>query len=359
MILRMPFLERENPLIDWKAKSLEWRTKTPSIFPSLPALSVAPSPALSASPPVPISPLSSPSDSSSISPLPSSSSNSISLPTNPTRTPAPSTEIPSTSSSKRKSRRCSRNPRPAELHAHEHDSRPSSTENVHPVSVTLDWTDPCPPTPPAATSSPAPRPFHRRLPVILPTRQIHPQDQLLAFTVVDVTEPKAAVDIALDSPAVQVNAVTQSNVPTSVPLEYAEYADVFEEKNAEFLPPHCPNVDHEIPIVPGAKPVFGPIYNLSETELQYLKDYIDRMLARGWIRPSKSPFGSPILFVKKADGSLRLVVDYRKLNTLTVKNRYPLPFISELFDRLKNAKYYTHLDMQDAYNQLRVAPGDE
>ena len=172
-------------------------------------------------------------------------------------------------------------------------------------------------------------------------------------------ELKAAVDIALSSPAVQVNAVTQSNVPTSVPLEYAEYADVFEEKNTETLPPHRPNIDHEIPLIPGAKPVFGPIYNLSKTELRYLKDYIDQMLARGWIRPSKSPFGSPILFVKKADGSLWLVVDYRKLNTLTVKNRYPLPLISELFDRLKNAKYYTRLDMQDAYNQLRVASGDE
>jgi hypothetical protein len=220
IILGMPFLERENPLIDWKAKSLEWRTKAPSIPPSLP-------------------------------------------------TPAPT---------------------------------------------------------PKLTPTPAPIPAsfrrRRRLPAILPTRHIHPQDQLLVFTVVDVTELKAAVDAALESPfEIQVNAVLPSNIPTSVPLEYAEYADVFEEKNAETLPPHRPNVDHDISFVPGAKPVFGPIYNLSETELKYSKDYIDRMLARGWIRPSKSPFGSPILFVKKADGSLRLVVDYRKLNALTIKNR--------------------------------------
>jgi hypothetical protein len=185
------------------------------------------------------------------------------------------------------------------------------------------------------------------------------RDQLILYTVMDVTEIKVAIDSALNSSNAQVNAISASNVPTSVPLEYAEYADVFEEKNAHQLPPHRPNVDHEIPLVPDAKPVFGPIYNLSETELKTLKDYIDKMIAKGFIRPSKSPFGSPVLFVKKPDGSLRLVVDYRKLNEMTIKNRYPLPLISELFDRLKSAKYYTRLDMAEAYNQLRIAAGDE
>ena len=104
--------------------------------------------------------------------------------------------------------------------------------------------------------------------------------------------------------------------------------------------------------MPNAKPVYGSIYNLSETELKALKDYIDSMVAKGFIRPSKSPFGSPVFFVKKPDGFLRLCVDYRKLNDITIKNRYALPLISELFDRLKNAKYFTCLDMADAYNQL-------
>src|SRR5437762_10183482 len=75
--------------------------------------------------------------------------------------------------------------------------------------------------------------------------------------------------------------------------------------------------------------------------------------------PRSPPFSSPVLFVKKPDGSLRLCVDYRKLNEITIKNRYALPLMSELFDRLKNAKYFTRLDMYDAYNQLRIAPGDE
>ena len=301
MILGMPFLERENPLIDWKAKSLEWRTKTPSIPLSLPAPGVAPSvvpaPALSASALASVSAPPSASDSSSILPPPSSSSN-------PTSSPLATSP--------------------------ESSSRPNSSTR------------------------------HRRhLPVILPTRQIHPQDQLLAFTVVDVTELKAAVDIALSSPAAQVNAITQSNVPTSVPLEYAEYADVFEEKNAESLPHTALMLIMKFPSFPVQNLSLDPSTIFPKLNSIALKDYIDRPLAKGRIRPSKSPFGSPILFVKKADGSLRLVVDYRKLNALTVKNRYPLPLISELFDRLKNSKYYTRLDMQDAYNQLRIALGDE
>jgi hypothetical protein len=157
----------------------------------------------------------------------------------------------------------------------------------------------------------------------------------------------------------QVNAIPSADLPTSVPVEYAEFADVFEPKNAQKLPPHRPGVDHEIPLIADAKPVFGSIYNMSETELQFLKEYIDSMVAKGFIRPSKSPFGSPVLFVKKPDGSFRLCVDYRKLNEITIKNRYALPLMSELFDRLKNAKYYTRLDMADAYNQLRIAAGDE
>ena len=83
------------------------------------------------------------------------------------------------------------------------------------------------------------------------------------------------------------------------------------------------------------------------------------MPERGWIHPSKPPFSSPILFIKKPDGSLHLCIDYRTLNAMTVKNRYPLPLISELLDHIKNAKYYTKLDLCDAFNQLRVTLGDE
>ena len=217
-------------------------------------------------------------------------------------------------------------------------------------------TDSSIPTLPMPTMSPMPidsaKP-RRRLSAILPTKNINPKrDQIFAFAVIDVTELKAAVEA-------QVNALSTEPPELQLPAEYAEYTDVFEERNSQQLPPRRPNVDHEIPLIPNAKPVYGPIYNLSETELKALKEYIDKMLERGFIRPSKSPFGSPVLFVKKPDGSLRLCVDYRKLNNITVKNRYPLPLISELFDRIKNAKYFTRLDMQEAYHQIRIALGDE
>ena len=119
-------------------------------------------------------------------------------------------------------------------------------------------------------------------------------------------------------------------------------------------------MDHSIPLEEGSKPQFGPIYNLSETELQVLKEYIETNLEKGFIRPSSSPFGAPVLFVKKPHGrGLRLVVDYCTLNRLTVKNRCPLPLISEILDRLRKAKRFTKIDLRAAYNLIRIALGQE
>ena len=236
---------------------------------------------------------------------------------------------------------------------------PSPSSHFRPVSQPSPLLEPSsslptpPPMPPLSRS-------HSRLPAILPTRCINPKrDKIILYSVIDVTDISTLLDSTLSTSTASVNAIPSINSPTSLPAEYAEFADVFEPKNSQKLPPHRPGVDHEIPLVPNSKPVYGSIYNLSETELKALKEYIDNMVAKGFIRPSKSPFGSPVLFVIKPDGSLRLCVDYRKLNDITIKNRYALPLISELFDRLKNAKLYTRLDMADAYNQLRIAEGDE
>jgi hypothetical protein len=94
-------------------------------------------------------------------------------------------------------------------------------------------------------------------------------------------------------------------------------------------------------VLPSTTPPHRPIYNLSTKELEVLRNYIDNALEIGWIRPSKSPARAPILFAPKKDGGLRLYVDYRGLNAITVKNRYPLPLISETMDRLSNAYLYT------------------
>ena len=143
-----------------------------------------------------------------------------------------------------------------------------------------------------------------------------------------------------------------------VPAEYQEYLDVFAKKSADTLPSHR-TFDHRIPLVDGKTPGFGPIYSLSGVEQNALREYLDDNLAKGFITPSESPAGSPILFVKKKDGSLRLCVDYRRLNDITIKNRYPLPLIGDLLDQLRHAKIYTKIDLRGAYNLLRIAPGEE
>ena len=86
---------------------------------------------------------------------------------------------------------------------------------------------------------------------------------------------------------------------------------------------------------------------------------MDKLLAKGYIRQSKSPYGAPVLFVDKKDGKLRLCVDYRALNKVTVKNSYPLPRIDDLFDRLAGAKYFSRIDFRLGYDQIRIAQGDE
>ena len=146
---------------------------------------------------------------------------------------------------------------------------------------------------------------------------------------------------------------------SQIPECYGDLADVFSKEEAETLPPHRGITDHHIPLEEGVKPAFGPIYNLSELELKVLKEYIDRNLKKKWIHPSMSPFSPPVLFVKKPDGSLRLCVDYRALNRMTIKNRYPISLISEIMDRIKGAKHFTWLDVLDAFNRIHIAEGEE
>ncbi len=133
---------------------------------------------------------------------------------------------------------------------------------------------------------------------------------------------------------------------------------MFEKKNADTLLQHQP-YDCGIELQEDAQAPFGLIYSLSQNELAALRDYLDENLAKNFIQHSKSPARAPILFVKKQDGSLRMCVDYRGLNKVTIKNRYPLPLISRLLDQLDQAKIYTKLDLRGAYNLVRIKEGDE
>ncbi|GAA6045106.1 hypothetical protein JCM8097_008498, partial [Rhodosporidiobolus ruineniae] len=143
-----------------------------------------------------------------------------------------------------------------------------------------------------------------------------------------------------------------------VPAKYHEWLDVFSKDQADSLPAHR-EYDLHIDIEPGKSIPQSKIYPLSATEMEVLADYIEKNLKTRFIRPSTSPVGAPILFIKKKDGTLRLCVDYRNLNSVTVKNKYPLPLIDETLTQLSGAQFFTKLDLRNGYHQLRIAEGEE
>ncbi|GJU68270.1 putative reverse transcriptase domain-containing protein [Tanacetum coccineum] len=135
-----------------------------------------------------------------------------------------------------------------------------------------------------------------------------------------------------------------------------DFEDVFPE-DLSGLPPQR-QVEFRIDLVPGATPIAKSPYRLAPSEMQELSGQLQELQDKGFIRPSHSPWGAPVLFVKKKDGSLRMCIDYRELNKLTVKNRYPLPRIDDLFDQLQGSCYFSKIDLRLGYHQLRVHEDD-
>ncbi|GJT02861.1 putative reverse transcriptase domain-containing protein [Tanacetum coccineum] len=135
-----------------------------------------------------------------------------------------------------------------------------------------------------------------------------------------------------------------------------EFEDVFPE-DLSGLPPQR-QVEFRIDLVPGVTPVAKSPYRLAPSEMQELSGQLQELQDKGFIRPSHSPWGAPVLFVKKKDGSLRMCIDYRELNKLTIKNRYPLPRIDDLFDQLQGSRYFSKIDLRSGYHQLRVHEDD-
>ena len=143
-----------------------------------------------------------------------------------------------------------------------------------------------------------------------------------------------------------------------LPKEYWQYQDLFPDEKAEMLAPRR-TFDHAIYLKEGATPPWGPIYPMSAYQLEGLNNHLCKMLAEGKIVDSKCPAGAPILFVPKADGSLRLCVDYRQLNKLTILNKYPLPLMTELREGVADATVFTKLDPKDGYQVIPITKGDE
>lgn len=150
-----------------------------------------------------------------------------------------------------------------------------------------------------------------------------------------------------------------SETGENIPPMYHDYLDVFSAEKAARLPEHR-TYDIKVDLADGTPIPTGGIYPLSELENELLRKYIQEHLKMGHIRPSSSPGGAPVFFVKKPDGSgLRLCVDYRGLNNLLKKDKYPIPLIAGTLDRLRKAKLFTKLDLRSGYYNVRVAEGDE
>ncbi|KAL5744255.1 hypothetical protein ACOSQ2_027371 [Xanthoceras sorbifolium] len=141
------------------------------------------------------------------------------------------------------------------------------------------------------------------------------------------------------------------NIPT-----VCDFPDVFPEELPD-LPPER-EVEFVIDVILGTAPISVAPYRMAPAELKELKLQLQELLDKGFIRPSVSPWGAPVLFVKKKDGSMRLCIDYRQLNKLTIKNKYPLPRIDDLFDQLRGATVFSKIDLRSGYHQLRVKDSD-
>ena len=156
------------------------------------------------------------------------------------------------------------------------------------------------------------------------------------------------------------NPVADPDYPdlTTVPPYYHPLKEVFNKSKALSLSPHRP-YDCAIDLIPGSTIPKGRLYSISGPERKAMNDYISASLKAGLIRPSSSPAGASFFFVGKKDGSLRPCIDYSPLNDITIKNRYPLPLMTSVFDQLQQAKIFTKLDLRNAYHLVCIREGDE
>ncbi|KAJ9544791.1 hypothetical protein OSB04_024498 [Centaurea solstitialis] len=165
----------------------------------------------------------------------------------------------------------------------------------------------------------------------------HLRKECVAF-VADVVDEKANEKQIQDIPVVR------------------EFPEVFPEELPGLPPPR--QVEFHIDLIPGAGSVAKSPYRLAPPEMQELSSQLQELLDKGFIRPNSSPWGALVLFVKKKDGSFRMCIDYRELNKITIKNRYPLPRIDDLFDQLQGATYFSKIDLRSGYHQMRVREED-
>jgi hypothetical protein len=139
-------------------------------------------------------------------------------------------------------------------------------------------------------------------------------------------------------------------------LRLSEFLDVF-PKDLPGMPPKR-KIEFAIELELGTAPISKRAYEVSGPKLVELKKQIDELLEKGYIRPNTSPWAAPVLFVEKKDGTKRMCIDYRALNEVTIKNKYPLPRIEDLFDQLRGARVFSKIDQRPGYHQIRIRPSD-
>jgi hypothetical protein len=146
----------------------------------------------------------------------------------------------------------------------------------------------------------------------------------------------------------------------SIPDKYMDYTYIFSKKESDLLPLYR-QYNHKIELENNNVSVlkYSPLYKMSAEELETVKEYLTDNLSKGFIEPSQVPFATPVLFMKKPNGVLRFCIDFRTLNALTRKDRYPLPLIDETLARLAKAKVFTKLDIQQAFYCIRIDPASE
>lgn len=179
--------------------------------------------------------------------------------------------------------------------------------------------------------------------------------QSLSFNISNLTIPKLSEQVYPN-----LSETMLPSTSTSIPAPFVDqFSLVFSKELALTLPPHRTNFDFKVNLVPDSLPPSNKTYNLTGQEKIAMKEWLDTHLAQGFIRPSHSPYAAPCFFINKKDGDLRLCIDYRKLNGITIRTRYPLPRINEIINKVATGKLFTALDLRGAYNRIRVCAGDE
>ena len=149
---------------------------------------------------------------------------------------------------------------------------------------------------------------------------------------------------------------TKENLAMSKLLQ--EFQDIFTDDIPNEMPPSRGPNDHSIELLPGSSPPNKPPYRVSQAQQEEIRRQVDELMSKGMIRNSSSPFCSPILLVHKKDGTYRMCVDYRALNRITIKNRFPVPRVEDLFDKLQGAIYVSRIDLKSGYHQIRIVLKD-